>query len=183
MSSLKIETLQKIINLCSFKIEDFKVFVETGTLNGGTILPMSEHFDNLFTIELSDFYYNNFNKKNYNKEKIKSILGDSSKIFPELLQTINKNTIFFLDGHYSSDNTAKGEKDCPLIEEIQSINDFFKNEAIIIIDDLRLFNTKLQEDWTYITKESVSEPIKNRIIDMFEDEDRLVISIKPTVEK
>jgi UDP-3-O-[3-hydroxymyristoyl] glucosamine N-acyltransferase len=60
-------------------------------------------------------------------------------------------------------DTGMGEKEIPLIEEIQAINKYFKKAAIIIIDDLRLFGCgpelsgdKYHDvDWSYIKEEDV----------------------------
>ena len=175
MPSLHIDTLREIVNLSENNFENYKSFVETGTHYGDTVLPMSNFFDNLYTIELGLNYYDYFNNLEFDRNKIKNYLGDSSKVLPEILPGINTNAIFFLDGHYSSDNTAKGDKDVPLIEEILSINNFFRYSGIIIIDDLRLFGTKLSEDWSEITKESVTEPIKKRLTKTIEYGDRFVI--------
>lgn len=175
MPSLNINTLKEIINSSDNKSQNYKIFIETGTHVGDTIIPMSDFFDELHTIELSTIYYEYFNRKQFDRKKIKSYLGDSTKILPEILPTINSNTIFFLDGHYSSGNTAKGDKDVPLIEEISSINGLFKNSGIIIIDDLRLFGTKLSEDWSEISIDSVLEPIKDRVVKSFGHEDRFII--------
>ena len=49
--------------------------------------------------------------------------------------------------------------------------------AIIIIDDLRLFGTRMNEDWTYITKESLLERIEARVEKAFDINDRFVILI------
>ena len=78
-------------------------------------------------------YFNKI-KSIYNGNKINFILNDSSIEFETLLQSI-----FFLDGHWFSGDTSHSTKDCPLEEEITHINNLFKNEAIIIIDDYRLF--------------------------------------------
>ena len=70
--------------------------------------------------------------------------------------TAKNNCVFFLDGHWSSGDTAKGEKDCPLIEECVGIDKTYKaKKGIVIIDDYRLFGTKINEDWKEITKESI----------------------------
>jgi hypothetical protein len=77
-------------------------------------------------------------------------------------------SIFFLDGHWSSGDTGKSKKDCPLIEEITHINNLHKNEAIIIIDDCRLFGKSpktgdCNEDWSEINKDVLISILKPRI--------------------
>jgi hypothetical protein len=178
MPSLKINDLNEILSLVSEDITKFEYFVETGTYHGDTIIEMSKHFNKLYTIELSQDLYEQFQKREHNKEKIKSILGDSTQKISEVISEIQGNTIFFLDGHFSSCGTAKGNKDVPLIEEIESINSLFKFSGVIIIDDLRLFGTKKSEDWSYITTESVTSPISERIITTVSYNDRLIIKIK-----
>ena len=178
MPSLKIDDLDKILNLLSKNRDKFTYFVETGTYHGDTIIEMSNYFDKLYTIELSNNLYEQFQQKNYNKEKIKSILGDSSEKISEVITELQSDTIFFLDGHFSSCGTAKGSKDVPLIEELLVINELFHKESIIIIDDFRLFNTNFSEDWTEITLDSVRNVIKNRIVKEIIVNDRLVFNIR-----
>ena len=175
MPSLNIKTLNEIIHSSNHELQDYKIFIETGTHIGDTIVPMSDFFEELHTIELSKIYYEYFNMRQFDRKKIKSYLGDSTKILPEILPKIESSAVFFLDGHYSSGNTAKGDKDVPLIEEISSINSLFKNSGIIIIDDLRLFGTKVDEDWSQISRDSVLSPIKDRTHETFEHGDRFVI--------
>jgi hypothetical protein len=165
----------------------FPCFIETGTLNGETIFAVEPYFKHLYTIEFSEKYFNN-TKNNYNGNKINFILGDSSIVFKTLLHEINEKTIFFLDGHWSGGDTGKSEKDCPLYEEISNINDLFKEEAIIIIDDFRLFGLdnssgNLGEDWSNINKEKLLSLIESRINNVYHldselcKDDRLIIHI------
>lgn len=160
----------------------YPVFIETGTYNGGTIFTFEQYFNKLYTIELSEKYYYN-TKSKYSGNKIQFILGDSTNVFLHLLPNIKNNTIFFLDGHWSSDDTAKGNKDCPLIEEITHINNLFTEEAIIIIDDARLFETKNNEDWSDINSQKIINIIKSRISKVYyldsecAKNDRLIIHI------
>lgn len=162
--------------------EDYKIFIETGTSYGQTIFSVEKLFDELYTIEYSEKYYNH-TKNVYNGNKIKFILGDSGVIFLSLLPTIQDKCIFFLDGHYSSLDTGKSEKDCPLIEEVTSINNLFLHDAIIIIDDFRLFGTKITEDWSDISKPKILDILKDRISDIYHldseysKDDRLIIHI------
>ena len=52
---------------------------------------------------------------------------------------INEPAIFWLDGHYSAGITARGDKDCPIFEELDAIFDKNNFEHILLIDDARLF--------------------------------------------
>lgn len=166
----------------------YNCFIETGTLNGDTIFTLEPYFEKLFTIEVSEKYYND-TKNIYIGNKINFLLGDSNIVFQNLLPTITDKCIFFLDGHHSGGDTGKSEKDCPLVEEITHINNLFQNESIIIIDDYRLFGLDstsgmLGEDWSDINKETILDILKSRIekvyhldSDMAKD-DRLIIHIQ-----
>jgi hypothetical protein len=167
----------------------YNCFIETGTLNGDTTFAMESLFKEIYTIELSPLYHTS-TKERYSGNKINFLLGDSSIVLKELLPSITENTIFFLDGHWSNGNTAKGEKDCPLLEEITHITNLFKHSAIIIIDDYRLFGLdktsgKLGEDWSQINKNSLLEIIQSRIRRVYHldsvsaKDDRLIIHIGP----
>lgn len=178
---------QDFLNLLNDNYKNYSCFIETGTFRGDTILNMEPLFDKLYTIEFGENYYN-YSKNRYNGDKIDFILGDSSVVFETLLPTINDKTIFYLDGHWSSGDTGKSTKDCPLNEEITHINNLFKNEAIIIIDDFRLFGLdkssgKLGEDWTDINKENLLNILKDRVTKVYHlpanslPDDRLIIHI------
>ena len=174
------------LELLKDSYKNYPIFIETGTLVGGTTFAMEPLFEKVYTIEVSEKYHN-LTKNKYNGNKIEFILGDSSKVFETLLPTLEGKVIFFLDGHWSSGDTGKGAKDCPLIEEITHINNLYKNEAIIIIDDYRLFGKSLSsgvaEDWSGIHKDILINILKNRITDVYHlpsslsIDDRLVIHI------
>jgi hypothetical protein len=164
----------------------YTCFIETGTWHGDTIFEVEPYFDQVYTIEFSEYYYNN-TKSKYNGNKINFLLGDSGVVFKSLLPNITNKCIFFLDGHWSGGNTGKSDKDCPLDEEITHINNLFNHEAIIIIDDFRLFGlsreTGLNEDWSKINKENLLNILQSRISKVYHldsksaKDDRLVIHI------
>ena len=183
MPSIDLNFLNELQN----KYTNYNTFIETGTYNGDTIFNLEPYFNKLYTIEYSEIYYNK-TKNNYNGNKINFILGDSSIIFESLLPTITENCIFFLDGHYSSGDTGQSSLDCPLNEEITHINNLFMNEAIIIIDDYRLFGLdkssgKLNEDWSNIDKDKLLSILNTRINKVYHldsccaKNDRLIIHI------
>jgi hypothetical protein len=183
MPSLDINVLNKLV-----KDHNYSIFIETGTYNGETIFKMEPHFEKLYTVEISPQYHIS-TKSKYRGNKIKFILGDSSSVFSQLLPTIHTNTIFFLDGHWSAGDTGRGNKDCPLMEECQMIKNKFRHNAILIIDDFRLFGKgpKYNNEvcnWEDISKEGILGVLGDRITNVYHIEselhsqDRLVIHIK-----
>jgi hypothetical protein len=52
-------------------------------------------------------------------------------VLPLIIKDLNEPAIFWLDGHYSSGITAKGDKICPIFEELDSI---FNNSKSRFID-------------------------------------------------
>ena len=175
------------LNLLQDDYTKYNCFIETGTLNGYTIFSLEPYFNKLYTIEFSEKYYNN-TKTRYNGNKINFVLGDSSVVFESLLPNITDKCIFFLDGHWSGDYTGHSVKDCPLEEEITHINNLFTNDAIIIIDDYRLFGLdkssgKLGEDWSKINKDNILNILQLRTNKVYHldsesaKDDRLIIHI------
>lgn len=175
------------LNLLQDDYTKYNCFIETGTFNGGTIFSVEPYFNKLYTIEFSKKYYIN-TKNKYSGNKINFILGDSSIVFERLLPNITDKCIFFLDGHWCGGDTGQSSKDCPLYEEITHINNLFTNDAIIIIDDFRLFGLnklsgKLGEDWSEINKEKLLNILQGRINKVYHldsecaKDDRLIIHI------
>ena len=155
------------LNLLQDDYTKYNCFIETGTSNGDTIFSLEPYFNKLYTIEFSEKYYNN-TKNKYSGSKINFILGDSTNVFETLLPNITDKCIFFLDGHWCGGDTGHSNKDCPLDEEITHINNLYTNEAIIIIDDVRLFGLdkssgKLCEDWSKINKDYLLNILQARI--------------------
>ena len=125
--------------------------METGTYKGGTILPMSQHFKTLHTVEICEKAYQ-FCCEKANRMNITNInfyLGDSLETLPKIITTLSGPAVYFLDGHITPNSTGftgKGIKDIPLLEELQSINDLDSNASMIVIDDVRLLKSNISEE-------------------------------------
>lgn len=183
MPSINLDFLKKM----QTNYKNYPNFIETGTFRGDTILYMEQYFLNLYTIEIKKEFYENV-KNNYNGNKINFYLGDSGDVLTEILPNINDKSIIFLDGHWSSGNTGKGKKDCPLYEELNAIISNHKDEAIIIVDDVRLFGkgpNKGNEtcNWEEINIDNILKIVNNRMTNYYflpsyiYEEDRMVIHI------
>ncbi len=183
MPSININFLKSL----KCNISDFNNFIETGTHMGQTILYMEPYFNNLYTIEIKESFYKHITD-NYKGNKINFYLGDSSHVLVDILPNINGKSIFFLDGHWSAGNTGKGIKDCPLYEELNHIILQHKDQAIIIVDDVRMFGKGPNKgtdlcDWEDINIQGVLDIVQSRITQhyflpsSFDKNDRLIIHL------
>jgi|SRR5579863_7539656 len=115
------------------------ILVETGTYLGDMIEAQKTRFNKIISIELGVTLYNKAKRRFRNDKNITIVQGDSGKVLPAIMKDLNEPAIFWLDGHYSAGITSKGDKECPIFEELDAI---FKNNEfnhIILIDDARCF--------------------------------------------
>jgi hypothetical protein len=99
-----------------------------------------KRFKKIITIELSEELVIKAKKRFRDNANVVILQGDSGKVLPQIVANLKEPAIFWLDGHYSAGITTKGEKECPIFEELNSI---FENEVknhIFLIDDARDFN-------------------------------------------
>jgi hypothetical protein len=61
MPKLTIEKLNIIVEKLNEIPDEYTIFLETGTLVGETTLNVQPYFEQVYTIELSEDYYNYFN--------------------------------------------------------------------------------------------------------------------------
>lgn len=118
----------------------YLTFVETGTGKGDMVEAQKTRFKRVISVELSIDLFRKAQRKFSNDRNVRIVQGDSGKVLPMLLKDVNEPAIFWLDGHYSSGITAKGEKECPIFEELEAIFNSYVFNHIILIDDARLFN-------------------------------------------
>lgn len=144
-------------------IEEFQnkfqtdTLIETGTYLGDMVEAQRNYFKQIFSIELSKKLFDRANKRFKSFPQIKILQGDSGQVLHNLIPALNKPALFWLDGHYSRGITAKGDKECPVINELKAIFTSPHNH-IILIDDARLFNG--MNDYPAI--EEISEIIKEK---------------------
>jgi hypothetical protein len=142
---LYFENLKRDYNLKPEFIEFLKnvfgatVFVETGTLAGGTAYNASLSMEEVHTIELSEVLYKEVVKRFENARNVMPYCGDSSFVLPKILKNNGQRYIFWLDGHYSEGVTAKGDVNTPILAEINAIKNSGLKDSIILIDDIRCF--------------------------------------------
>lgn len=102
---------------------------------------MRPYFGRIYSIELSEELYENAKKRFDGDDKITIIHGDSGIELGKLLARIEQPALFWLDGHHSGRETARGEKNTPIYEELTHIFNSRLREYVVIIDDARCFGT------------------------------------------
>ena len=118
---------------------NISTFVETGTYLGLTTSRAAEIFEDVHTIELSRDLYLRAREMFAGRQNVSVHHGDSGELLVDLLPSIHFPILFYLDGHYSEGETAKGSQNTPILSELAAIAGAGKSGAVILIDDIRLF--------------------------------------------
>lgn len=137
---------------------DLKILVETGTFYGDMVEAMKNTFDQIYSIELSGDLHEIVKYRFKGLKNIHLIQGDSGVEIANILEKIDKPTLFWLDGHYSSGITAKGEKETPIFEELKHVLARTDIKKVLVIDDARCFGV----DKDYPSIEELKEYIKGK---------------------
>lgn len=155
-----------------------EICIETGTYQGVSTLKFADQFKNVHTIELSEKWYAFAKERFTGINHINPILGDSAAVLAELVPGIESSVFFFLDAHFAGGDTAFGEQEVPLLEELGTICQR-QQQDIVVIDDARLFGKKgisggkremyprMEFDWREITNERIGEIANKGINNVF----------------
>ncbi len=121
-------------------------FIETGTHHGYTTSQAATIFvpnhikgPCVHSVELSETLFSKAQEKFKNNKNICLYQGDSVQVLPIMLQKVIDKPIIFLDAHFSMGDTAQGTANTPIIDELEIIKQSKFNNAILIIDDIRMF--------------------------------------------
>ncbi|QRG69336.1 FkbM family methyltransferase [Brevibacillus choshinensis] len=116
-------------------------FIETGTFKGDMVHRMKPSFDKLTSIELDPKLYQAAKNRFASDAQITILQGDSGRVLPSMLESITEPCLFWLDGHYVplSPESARGDVDTPILQELQAILRHPVDNHVILIDDARCF--------------------------------------------
>ena len=117
----------------------YSTLVETGTYLGAMIDAQLKRFKKIVSIEVDGKLFQRAVRKFRKYPQIKIYNGDSGIVLNEIMKDIQEPVIFWLDGHYSAGVTSKGDKNCPIIEEINAIFTHSNFNHVLLIDDAREF--------------------------------------------
>ncbi len=135
-----------------------KTLVETGTFRGDMILAMLDDFCTLYSIELHPKLHSRARSLFTHRPKVRLLHGDSGEKISEVLTELEEPAVFWLDGHFSAGNTAKGKLNTPIIAELDKVLSHKISNHVVLIDDARLFNG--QDD--YPTLDAIRMQLETR---------------------
>jgi hypothetical protein len=116
-------------------------FVETGTFLGDMVFAMRHTFKRIISIEIGEDYYRSAVRQFARSPHIQFVLGDSGKVMPGILASIQEPCLFWVDAHYYGPSmTARGELETPIMLELRSILEdtlraTVNHQDVILIDD------------------------------------------------
>lgn len=161
---LRTDFIQELV--ATFKPD---VFIETGTFNGLNAKTVAPYFKQIHTVELSRALY----------EQARSVLSESPNVnlywdsspstIAKLAPELKGHILFWLDAHYSGENTAMSNDDTndpeaitSIRKELQTIKEHNLQNCTILIDDIRGFGVIVNDTeylgcWAYPSVQEVCE--------------------------
>ena len=115
-------------------------FIETGTFHGKTALWASNHFEEVLTVEFSEKIYKETVAKYSDVQNIIFLFGDSRSQLDQIAQKLESPAVFWLDSHWCGGLSYGEEDQCPILDEIEVVNQS-SIEHFLLIDDARLFKS------------------------------------------
>lgn len=115
------------------------ILVETGTYMGEMVEALRESFERVYSIELSEKHAQRARRYFRGQRNVTILQGDSGDVIGGLMKEIDRPALFWLDGHWSADETARGKKSTPVMEELEHILRAEDLRHVILIDDARAF--------------------------------------------
>lgn len=143
--ALEQSFMQELINTF-----DLNVFFETGTYEGHTALNAARCFKEVYTVELQHELYLKSLHTLAGCVNTTAYHGSSPEIIKEVAPHIKGRILFWLDAHYSGEETAlscddreAAEAYTPIRAELAAIKATGISDCIIIIDDIRGFGIEI----------------------------------------
>ena len=117
-----------------------EVLVETGTFEGDTVAQVRELFATLYTVELSEKYFEISRQRFFRDPAIHVSKGHSPDWLKQLVPRLkDQPVLYWLDAHWCVAEQTAGEiSQCPLVEELRAIGDL-NSKSVLMIDDAHLF--------------------------------------------
>lgn len=112
-------------------------FVETGTLRGDTTAHLADCGLVCTTIELDASLAHAARERFAGNPAVTVLEGDSAQLLPSVVAGVDRTTLFWLDAHCSSGETAGAGHAPPLLQELATVLRDHRFQHCIAVDDAR----------------------------------------------
>jgi hypothetical protein len=117
---------------------NLKLFVETGTFQGDSLHWASQHFQRVWTVEISPQYQEEAKAKVGALPNVEFVLGNSAEQLGRICRDLAGPALFWLDAHAGA-GFFGSDDNCPLLAELEACLFEGKADHCILIDDARAF--------------------------------------------
>lgn len=120
--------------------------VETGTYFGDSAVILGSAFASCTTIELDPELATKAAARFSTDPRVTVVQGSSRAVLPGILGELDSPPFVWLDAHFSGGITAGSDDPCPVLAEIEAISSAFGADAVVAIDDARIFGIHSPSD-------------------------------------
>jgi len=113
--------------------------VETGTYLGETTAALAGDVSHVVSVELGKELHSKARKRFRRRRNVTLLQGDSVELLPQVAAEAPDATLFWLDAHYSYDDTARGDQNTPVIRELETVLARGPRGDVILVDDAQFF--------------------------------------------
>jgi len=114
------------------------VFIETGTWVGdGVLRALGAGFEEVHSVELNEPQATQAMTRWKGNPRVHIVKGDSPAFLSTVLRQINRPATLWLDAHMDTCDDP-----CPIMKELNEINNFFQCVETVLIDDMRLMRPR-----------------------------------------
>lgn len=111
-----------------------RVLVETGTYYGEMVAAMRRRFEEIYSVEYSPQLARRAQRKFSRSPHIHILEGDSQRAIPEVLKSLTRPALFWLDAGYYGWAGEQGDRQ-RLTSELDSILGHSIREHVVLMDD------------------------------------------------
>ena len=155
-----------------------RTLVETGTYYGEMVAAMRNRFDEIYSVEFDSALARRAQKKFSRWPHIHILEGDSQRVVPELLQSLDRPALFWLDAGYYGWAGLQGNKQ-RLTSEVEAVLGHRVQNHVILMDDARGLNGQNGAPTVAELKQSIQSLFPGRLVEVKHD----ILRIVPALSK